>query len=141
MVFMAKMKNGFLWILIIHCFFQMLLSEKLLNKVIYIVLASFILIKSIIKIRLLIKTDCLIYQTLLGNTPIITRCFYPNQIRKIQLKRMGWWTKGAVIKVNKGVHVKIVHFRPASIFEELERFSNEKNIVLEKTKDYKLLER
>ena len=66
---------------------------------------------------------------------------YQENIKKIKFGRIGWSTKNTVIKVKGSFNISIAHFNKEELVLELEQFANTHGIEVQKTKDYRLLEK
>ena len=88
-----------------------------------------------------ITEDCLTYQILFFRWPIYKTRISPNEIIQIRFKRVGWFTKGAIIRVHKGFNIRIVNFNPDNVFKDLLDFASRKGIPYFKAKDYRILEK
>ena len=64
-----------------------------------------------------------------------------SDIDQISFKRFGWFTKGAILKLHKGINVRIVQFIPKDVMFQLENFAINNDVSIIKSKDYLLLER
>jgi len=106
-----------------------------------ILLALLILMSIFIQFKFIIEDSYLIYQILLFAMPIYKKVLYPNQIIQLKFKRIGWTSKGAIIRVKGGFNIRIVNFSPNNIFIKLIDFANENGISISKTKDYLILEK
>ncbi|TSI03695.1 hypothetical protein [Lysinibacillus sp. BW-2-10] len=96
---------------------------------------------SFLEFRLAIHEGKLIYQLRFLSWALFTRVIPPNQITKIKFIRTGWVNKGAIVKTAKGCNLRIINFRPKNVTTELHQFTLENNILVEKSKDYLILER
>ncbi|RLL48463.1 hypothetical protein D8M04_04160 [Oceanobacillus piezotolerans] len=76
------------------------LSLFLFVLLIAIWLASF-------RFKFTIHREHLIYQILLFNKPIIKKNIYPDQINQLKLIRVGWAKKAAIIKMKKGINIRL----------------------------------
>ena len=88
-----------------------------------------------------IEEDKVIYTTFLARFPIYKKKVAPSHIKKVVFKRVNWQTKLAVIKLHKGIPIRIALFKPDSVFNELITFCEKHTIQYEKTRDYKILEK
>ena len=59
---------------------------------------------------------------------------------KITFKRMGWNAKLAVIKVRKGLPIRVGYFKTNDVYKDLIVFCEENEIQYKKTNDYKIIE-
>lgn len=110
------------------------LSLFLLFLLLAIALAS-------IKYKFKIHDDHFVYQILLFNKPIIKKGVFPDQINQIKFIRVGWSKKAAIIKVNKGINIRLAVLEPPKAYEHLIEFAEKQDITILKTKDYLILER
>ena len=94
-----------------------------------------------IKYSFSIEKDKVIYTMFFLSYPIYQKKVSPSQIKKVIFKRVNWKTKLAVIKLHKGISIRITLFKPDSIFNELMTFCEKNDIQYEKTRDYKILEK
>ena len=101
-----------------------------------IILSLVLLTLLLINYKFEIKEDHLTYQIVLFKWALYNTIIYPNRIITINFKRVGWLTKGAIIRVNKGFNIRIVHFVPIEVLEDLIDFANDNGIPYCKTKDY-----
>ena len=62
-------------------------------------------------------------------------------MKRITFKRVGWKTKLAVIKLEKGLSIRVSLFTPNTIYKDLLVFCNENNVEVKKTKDYLIIEK
>ncbi|MEK4484116.1 hypothetical protein MHH81_00755 [Psychrobacillus sp. FSL H8-0484] len=88
-----------------------------------------------------IQESLLTYKILLFNILIYQRVVLPEHIKEIKFKRFGWNTKGAVIQTTKGFNMRILLYSPDGMMEDLNKYADENNLFISKTKDYQLLER
>lgn len=102
---------------------------------------AFQLIALCINYSFSIEEDKVIYTTFLARFPIYKKKVAPSHIKKVVFKRVNWNTKLAVIKLHKGIPIRIALFKPDSVFNELITFCEKHTIQYEKTRDYKILEK
>ena len=102
---------------------------------------AFQLIAICINYSFSIEEDKVIYTTFLARFPIYKKKVAPSQIKKVVFKRVNWNTKLAVIKLHKGISIRISLFKPDNVFNELLTFCEKHTVQYEKTRDYKLLEK
>ncbi|WP_144510550.1 hypothetical protein [Bacillus sp. FJAT-22090] len=107
----------------------------------YILLALFLITAFFINYTFTIQSDRLTYEVSVLTTRVYKRVIYPHQLNKIEFKRYGWSTPGALVRVKKGFNMRLVLFSPSEIFRELLTFAYNHEIPTSKTKDYQLLER
>lgn len=88
-----------------------------------------------------INTDQLLYRISLFGFILYEKKATQKTIKKVVFKRAGWRTKLALIKLNRGLPIRISLFQPTTIFSELITYCEKNNIDYVKTKEYKLLEK
>ncbi|MGJ9457384.1 hypothetical protein [Oceanobacillus sp. CF4.6] len=88
-----------------------------------------------------IHPDYLVYQLLLFNKSIIKREIYPDQINQVKFIRVGWAKKAAIIKVNKGINIRLAVLEPQKAYDHLIEYAEIHDIAILKSKDYLILER
>lgn len=93
------------------------------------------------KSEFIISQDKLDYVIRIYHYKVFHKKLSPDDIDKIVFKRYGWVTKGASIKVQKGLNLRIVQFIPKDVMHDLENFALHNNVSFSKSKDYLLLER
>ncbi|MEC5425250.1 hypothetical protein QGM71_17330 [Virgibacillus sp. C22-A2] len=99
-----------------------------------IILASF-------RFKFTIHTDHLVYQIFLFNKSIIKKEIYPDQINQVKFIRVGWAKKAAIIKINKGINIRLAVLEPQKAYEHLIEYAEIHDITIFKSKDYLILER
>ena len=110
-------------------------------RIFWLFVLAFQLLALCINYSFSIEEDKVIYTTFLARFPIYKKKVAPSQIKKVVFKRVNWNTKLAVIKLHKGISIRISLFKPASVFNELMAFCENNAIQYEKTRDYKILEK
>ncbi|MBY0061238.1 MULTISPECIES: diguanylate cyclase [Priestia] len=88
-----------------------------------------------------IEKDTLTYRTYILKLKVYEKAVKPKDIKKIVFKRLSWKAKLAVVQVEKGWNMRIALFNPPNVFKELETFVSEHDIDIQKTSDYKILEK
>lgn len=83
----------------------------------------------------------LTYQVFLLRTPIFTKEVVPEGIQEIKFIRVDWAKKGAIVRMKKGFNIRVILFHPISVCKHLEQFAYENNVSVNKTRDYKILEK
>ena len=81
------------------------------------------------------------YQIFLLSIPIYEKEVAPEQINEIKFIRVGWAKKGAIVRLEKGLNIRVILFSLDTVCDDLEHFANENNVSVNKTRDYKILER
>ena len=102
---------------------------------------AFQLIALCINYSFSIEEDKVIYTMFFARFPIFKNKVAPSHIKKVVFKRVNWNTKLAVIKLHKGISIRISLFKPDSVFNELITFCEKHTIQYEKTRDYKIIEK
>ena len=115
--------------------------EYIGHRIFCLFVLVFHLIALCIKYSFSIEEDKVVYTTFLARFPIYKKKVAPSQIKKVVFKRFNWKTKLAVIKLHKGIPIRITLFKPDSVFNELITFCEKHTIQYEKTRDYKILEK
>ncbi|MBQ4866824.1 diguanylate cyclase [Priestia megaterium] len=88
-----------------------------------------------------IDKDTLPYRTYILWFKVYAKTVKPTEIKKIVFKRLSWKTKLAVVKVENGWNMRIALFNPPNVFKELETFAYEYDVDIQKTSNYKILEK
>ena len=88
-----------------------------------------------------INEKSLSYQIFLLSIPLYKKEIVPEQITEINFIRVDWTKKGAIVRIKKGINIRVIHFNPDSVCKDLEHFANENNVSVNKARDYKILER
>ncbi|CAH0259876.1 diguanylate cyclase [Priestia megaterium] len=88
-----------------------------------------------------IDKDSLTYRTYILWFKVYAITVKPMDIKRIVFKRLSWKTKLAVVKVENGWNMRIALFNPPNVFKELETFAHEYDVDIQKTSDYKILEK
>ncbi|SES23432.1 hypothetical protein SAMN05518872_10658 [Psychrobacillus sp. OK032] len=106
-----------------------------------ILLTLFIITLFFLKYTFTIHDGHLNFETYLMTICIYKRVIYPSQMKIVEFKRYSWTTQGALIRIRKGLNLRLVLFSPNEIFNELLTFAYKHDIQTSKSKDYQLLER
>ncbi|WP_416150288.1 hypothetical protein ACM26V_04705 [Salipaludibacillus sp. HK11] len=89
-----------------------------------------------------IHEDRLVYQLIiLFKISIFKKDIYPNQIKQLKFFDVGWFKKAAVIKLHKGLNIRLAILEPTEANDHLLEFAKKHDIMLQKTKNYLRLER
>ena len=112
--------------------------ENIWSRTICLFLLSFHLLALCINYSFSIEEDKVIYTMFFARFPIFKNKVAPSHIKKVVFKRVNWNTKLAVIKLHKGISIRISLFKPDSVFNELITFCEKHTIQYEKTQDYKI---
>lgn len=91
--------------------------------------------------QVVINKHTIRYTIKLFGLKIYNKKIVHKEVIKITFKRMGWNAKLAVIKVRKGLSIRVGYFKPNDVYKDLIVFCEENEIQYEKTKDYKIIEK
>ncbi|MGP4108569.1 diguanylate cyclase [Virgibacillus sp. L01] len=91
--------------------------------------------------QLTIDDEKITYKTYIFAVPIYKKEVAPVRITELKLKRVSWAKKCAVIKVIKGLNIRVINFHPETIYQDLIRYAKDNDVKVIKTKDYKILEK
>lgn len=94
-----------------------------------------------VHIAITIGSDQLVYELNLFKKSIVRKQIPPVQINQIKFKEVGWFKRAAVIKLNKGMDIRIINNDPKKVYDDLFEFGKRNDIKIIKTKDYLRLER
>ncbi|MCF6136690.1 hypothetical protein [Pseudalkalibacillus berkeleyi] len=134
-------KSGLPLFFVMFIYPLLMVGTKVFNLSFWTSAGIIILFFTILKIQCHIFNDSLMYEVLLWKVPIYRKRVSPAQIIEIVFKRTGWARRSAVVRVSKGLNIRLVEFEPAHICTDLESFAIQHKIRMEKTKDYQLLEK
>lgn len=115
--------------------------EYIWFRTLYLFVLVFQLAALFIKYSFSIEGDKVTYTIFFLRYSIYQKKVGPSHIKKVFFKRVNWKTKLAVIKLHKGISIRISLFKPDSVFNELMTFCEKNDIPYEKTRDYKILEK
>jgi len=125
----------------------LLLMLSILNRDIssvkWISLTIFIIcfLLAFLKYTLIINKHTIVYAIQLFGLTIYSKEIVLNEIKEIIFKRTGWISKLAVIKLYKGLSIRVALFKPEIVYDDLVKFCEDNTIHYEKTKDYKIIEK
>jgi len=105
-----------------------------------IVLALIILLASL-RFKFYIEENILTYEIFLFTFLLYKRRVSPDEIKQVKFIRTGWAKKGAIIKLKKGLSLRIVNFEPTNVCPDLNAFTDKHSISSLKTNDYILLDK
>jgi len=141
-VYKGTSQRELIFLLVFITLLILILEWENISLRLYCILILLIQISGLfIKYSFSIEEDKVIYKIFLLNFQIYQKQAKHSTIKKVIFKRVGWKTKLALIKIDKGIPIRISLFTPVSIFNELIAFCEKNNIEYEKTKDYKILEK
>ena len=142
LVYTAKNQKEVLWSLLLLFILVISINDFSKRLLFFALLFSIIILGLLlIKYQFEINEDYLTYQILFFRLPIYKTRIPPNEIIQIRFKRIGWSTKGAIIRVHKGFNIRIVSFAPDNVFTDLFDFAFRNDVPYFKTKDYCILEK
>ncbi|MFF3023952.1 hypothetical protein ACFVRR_15060 [Gottfriedia sp. NPDC057948] len=101
----------------------------------------FIFILILINFEFQIEEGGLTYLVSFLSMPIYKKVVYTNQIVQMKFSRFGWVRKGVIVKLNKGMNIRITNFTPETIYKDLEVFAVTNDISIVKTNDYKIIDK
>ncbi|MCJ0930472.1 hypothetical protein MST22_04825 [Virgibacillus halodenitrificans] len=110
----------------------------------YLLLLAFLLLAVVLgsfHFHFKINEDQLIYKVSFMKIRVLEKHIYPHQIERLKFIRVNWATKAAIIKVNKGLNIRLAVLEPKTAYDHLLTFAKENQVAVEKTKDYSILER
>ncbi|WP_336045699.1 hypothetical protein [Solibacillus ferritrahens] len=90
--------------------------------------------------QVVINKHTIRYTIKLFGLKIYNKKIIHTDVEKITFKRIGWNSKLAFIKVQKGLSIRIGYFKPNDVYKDLIVFCEENEIPYKKTKDYKIIE-
>ncbi|MED4281202.1 diguanylate cyclase [Priestia megaterium] len=121
-------------------FVQMFQHDKIAAfLLLFAILCSFL--SMFLRYEFQIDKDTLTYRTHILRFKVYQKTVKPMDIKKIAFKRLSWKAKLAIVRVEKGWNMRISLFNPPNVFKELETFAGEYNVDVQKTSDYKILEK
>ena len=94
-----------------------------------------------LKYTLILNKQEIFYTIQLFGLTIYRKEIVPTEIKEIIFKRTGWKSKLAVIKVHKGVPIRVALFKPEKVYDDLIIFCEENAVNYDITKDYKIIEK
>ena len=103
-------------------------------------IALLIIILWMVTRYLKIEKDHVLYELELFNIVIYSRRYSPEDIEELKFMRAGWMDPAAMLKLHKGMDIKLYYFKPENIHSHLYSFGLENDVRINKTKDYEMLE-
>ena len=101
----------------------------------------FLLAAFFIHYEFIMENDCLSYQIKFWKMPIYKKVIYPEQIIQLKFTTVGWATKGVIIRLKKGLNIRIFGFNPDEVLKDILNYGKEKNISITKSKYYLVLKK
>ena len=137
-------KTPLLEIYIILIFFSLSItinSIGLIPKylvILFFIFFTFCFLAFFIKEKITINQN-LRYSISLFNFRILDKVIVPKDITLVEFKRVGWNQKCIIIKSTTGKVLKVINFKPDSIYDEVEKFVVNNKIKAEFAKDYRYI--
>ena len=145
MVYKVKTEGAILKkVLFLYVLSLPIISNFLSKDIIYIylgILGILIILASRIQFELTIGDGYLFDERVLFGKSLYKKRIDPKRIKKIKFILVGWKGKGAIIQIKKGFNISITHYTPDSVITDLMDFAQKYGIPIEKTKDFKVLEK
>lgn len=110
-------------------------------RVLYVLILLLATVLLLISFKFSIHNDHLVYEILLFNKPILNKRINPEEIKYLKFIRVGWAKKAAIIKMNKGINIRLALLEPPKAYDHLIEFAETHEVAIVKTKDYLILER
>ena len=101
----------------------------------------FCICNAFVTYQVVINKHTIRYTIKLFGLKIYNKEIIHKEVAKITFKRIGWNSKLAVIKVRKGLSIRVGYFKPTDVYKGLIVFCEKNEIQYEKTKDYKTIEK
>jgi len=120
-------------------FIQAIQYKVLAFLLLFAILCSFLSL--FLRYEFQIDKDALTYRTYILWFKVYAKTVKPMDIKRIVFKRLSWKVKLAVVQVENGWNMRIALFNPPNVFRELERFAHEYDVDIQKTSDYKILDK
>ncbi|MGO4889666.1 hypothetical protein ACJ2A9_18120 [Anaerobacillus sp. MEB173] len=92
-----------------------------------------------INYELQINDHELVYTIYLYSHRIYQKKITPKEIDILKLRKFGWTSKGATIRLQQGKNIRLSNFMPTTFDDELLHFANKHSIETWKNKDYELV--
>lgn len=89
-----------------------------------------------IKYKFYIEENTLTFEINFFTIQLYKRIIFPEDIKHVKFIRTGWAQKSAIIKLKKGLPLRIINFEPKNVCLELDEFTDRHSIRISKTKDY-----
>lgn len=142
MTFSAKTDRGkLIFLLFINVLSMVLYFPSGILAYLQLSLVFLMLLLVFIHFTLRIEDGLIIYQVLFLSQVIRKKELNPHQMIHLTFKRVGWSTQCAVIENKQMLNLRIIHFTPENVFQELVLFAQRNGIPIIKSKDSSLLEK
>lgn len=109
-------------------------------KLVSITVFVFCVCNAFVTYQVVINKHTIRYTIKLFGLKIYNKKIIHSDVAKITFKRIGWNSKLAVIKVRKGLSIRVTYFKPNDVYKNLIVFCAENEIPFKKTKDFKIIE-
>ncbi|MCM3151431.1 diguanylate cyclase [Priestia megaterium] len=142
MLFKATAQKTIMFALLLlyaSLFIQAIQYKVLAFLLLFAILCSFLSL--FLRYEFQIDKDALTYRTYILWFKVYAKTVKPMDIKRIVFKRLSWKAKLAVVQVENGWNMRIALFNPPNVFRELERFAHEYDVDIQKTSDYKILDK
>ncbi|MED4057885.1 diguanylate cyclase [Priestia megaterium] len=142
MLFKATAQKTIMFTLLLlyaSLFIQAIQYKVLAFLLLFAILCSFLSL--FLRYEFQIDKDALTYRTYILWFKVYAKTVKPMDIKRIVFKRLSWKAKLAVVQVENGWNMRIALFNPPNVFRELERFAHEYDVDIQKTSDYKILDK
>lgn len=106
-----------------------------------VIILSVLALPVLIQYRVRIDCGMVHYDIRFLRIPLHRRIIAPESIEQICFNRYDWRKRGAVLKLTNGRKVRLTHFDSVELMGRLETFAKTYKVPVNKSKDYKLLER
>lgn len=110
-------------------------------RVLYVLILLLATVLLLISFKFSIYNDHLVYEIVIINKSIVSKKIYPEDINYMKFIRVGWAKKAAIIKMNKGINIRLAILEPPKAYDHLIEFAETHEVAIVKTKDYLILER
>ena len=111
------------------------------SRVLYVLIVLLATVLLFISFKFSIHNDQLVYEILLFKKPIVIKRIYPEEIKYLKFIRVGWAKKAAIIKMKKGINIRLALLEPPKAYDHLIEFAETHEVAIVKSKDYLILER
>ena len=142
--YVASVPSGPMIFLLVIFVFNTSVTVSGLEKealVIRIVAIVAIIILAFVRFKFYIEENTLTYEIMLFTILLYKRRVFPDDIKHVKFVRTGWAKKAAIIKVKKGINLRIINFEPTHVCPDLNKFTDKHSISISKTNDYILLDK
>ncbi|QCR31192.1 hypothetical protein [Lysinibacillus sp. SGAir0095] len=142
--YVASVRSGPMIFLLVIFVFNTSVTVSGLEKealVIRIVAIVAIIILAFVRFKFYIEENTLTYEIMLFTILLYKRRVFPDDIKHVKFVRTGWAKKAAIIKVKKGINLRIINFEPTHVCPDLNKFTDKHSISISKTNDYILLDK